>query len=197
MRLLLRPQARFPLAWQLQREGVPLGDAFQFASGLYFRGKRAYAERFARPPRGIPGGLVITPADGLVDVHRTITSADLLRWAQVDIHEDNPRFTAPLLETSRALKRSARTLEVVLLGSIASGKYTEVLLDLFGERLLFPTEFVGRGDMSRGGLMLRCAAAGIELDYAPVLGAVRRGQRPPRLPPMRWTRENQPASKEG
>ena len=73
--------------------------------------------------------------------------------------------------------------EVILLGSIASPKYVDVLLDIFGDRLRFPTAFVGRGDMSRGGLLLRQVAAGTELDYAPLAGAVRRGQRPPKLDP--------------
>jgi hypothetical protein len=35
--------------------------------------------------------------------------------------------------------------------------------------------------MSRGGLLLRAARAGIELDYAAVDGAVRRGRRAARL----------------
>jgi hypothetical protein len=72
----------------------------------------------------------------------------------------------------------------VLLGSIASPKYVDVLLGIFGERLRFPAEFVGRGDMSRGGLLLRKAAEGVELEYIPVAGAVRRGARPPKLPPL-------------
>jgi hypothetical protein len=77
---------------------------------------------------------------------------------------------------------------VVLLGSIASGKYADVLLGVFGERLLFPSAFVGRGDMSRGGLMLRCTDSGQELDYVPVATSVRHGERPPRLKPRRRTR---------
>jgi hypothetical protein len=72
--------------------------------------------------------------------------------------------------------------QIVLLGSIATPKYLEPLLDIFGSRLLFPSEFVGRGDMSRGGLMLRCARDGVELDYIPACSAVRRGRRPPKLP---------------
>ncbi len=72
--------------------------------------------------------------------------------------------------------------EVVLLGSIASDKYVDLLLDVFDDRLLFPVDFVGRGDMSRGGLLLRSARSGTELSYGPVRGAVRRGPRPPRLP---------------
>jgi hypothetical protein len=75
--------------------------------------------------------------------------------------------------------------EAVLLGSIATPKYVEPLLSVFGERLLFPAEFVGRGDMSRGGLMLRCQRAGTELTYIPVGNALRHGQRPPKLPRIR------------
>ncbi|HEU4438341.1 MAG TPA: hypothetical protein VFT36_03785, partial [Methylomirabilota bacterium] len=63
----------------------------------------------------------------------------------------------------------------------ASDKYVGVLLEVFGERLTFPAAFVGRGDMSRGGLLLRCVRAGRELQYVPVAGAVRHGPRPARL----------------
>jgi hypothetical protein len=73
----------------------------------------------------------------------------------------------------------------VLLGSIASAKYTGPLLGTFGDRLLFPKEFVGRGDMSRGGLMLRCVDTMTELTYVPVRGAERHGERPPKLAPRR------------
>ena len=75
---------------------------------------------------------------------------------------------------------------VVLLGSIASPKYVDVLQTIFGQRLLFPADFVGRGDMSRGGLMLRCAADRQELPYIPVAGAIVNGKRPPKLPPRRY-----------
>jgi len=54
---------------------------------------------------------------------------------------------------------------------------------ILGERLLFPPAFIGRGDMSRGGLLLRCVESGTELPYAPVIGAPRHGKRPERLPP--------------
>ena len=52
------------------------------------------------------------------------------------------------------------------------GKYVEALLPIFGSRLLFPREFVGRGDMSRGGLMLRCVDTGVPLTYVPLEGFV-------------------------
>ena len=49
-------QARFELARRLARgHGPPLGEVFAFLSGLYFRGKLAYARAFARPPGGVPG----------------------------------------------------------------------------------------------------------------------------------------------
>jgi hypothetical protein len=72
----------------------------------------------------------------------------------------------------------------VLLGSIATGKYYEVLAECFGDRLLFPAEFVGRGDMSRGGLLLRCVTARRELCYVTFSESQRRGPRPPRLRPI-------------
>src|SRR5215216_2096992 len=70
-RMLLAPQARFALAHQLQGSiGAPLGEVFSFVSGLYFRGKLAYARRFAQPPDptdpvAAGGVLVITPNAGL------------------------------------------------------------------------------------------------------------------------------------
>jgi hypothetical protein len=80
--------------------------------------------------------------------------------------------------------------QIVLLGSIASGKYVNPLLEIFGANLLFPQEFVGRGDMSRGGLMLRCAQTGLELNYVSVRSTVRRGSRPPKLFPNRRRARN-------
>jgi hypothetical protein len=60
-----------------------------------------------------------------------------------------------------------------------------VLQGIFGARLLFPADFVGRGDMSRGGLMLRSVSSAEELRYIPVAGAVRHGARPPKLVPLK------------
>jgi hypothetical protein len=183
--LLLRPGASFPLARAVQSPGgAPLAGVFSFASGLYFRGKIAYAEAFARPPRGVPGGLVITSSRGLVPAATPVTASDLRALGGVPIDPREPRYREPLERDARALAEAAPRAEVVLLGSVASGKYVDVLLAFFGDRLLFPEAFVGRGDMSRGGLLLRCARAGEELAYARVAGAVRRGPRPPRLPQL-------------
>src|SRR5204862_3981529 len=186
--IILRDQAQFPLARRLRgRSGAPIADVFTFLSGLYFRGKIAYANAFARPMRGTSGVLVITPTRGLIDARTRIRLDDLREFAEVDIHESDPRYRLPIERDARRLATKLPTQgEVVLLGSIATGKYVEILLTTFGDRLRFPAEFVGRGDMSRGGLMLRCAVDGQELSYIPVAGAIVNGKRPPNLAPRNY-----------
>lgn len=171
---------------RLRETGVSLGDAFSFMSGLYFRGKAAYARAFAAPPACAEGALVITPARGLVALDTIVDADELCTYADVPIALDEPRYREPLVESARVLANSIDAdTEVVLLGSIASDKYVGILLEHFGDRLLFPADFVGRGDMSRGGLLLRCVDAGTELEYIAVRGATRRGSRPPKLAPRR------------
>jgi hypothetical protein len=161
---------------------VPIADVFTFLSGLYFRGKLAYGRAFARPPAQIPGVFVITTSRGLVLPEQPVTVDDLREFAGVDLHPANARYRAPLARDAAWIAEHARRAEVVLLGSVASGKYLDVLVETFADRLRFPIAFVGRGDMSRGGLMLRAVRAGRELDYVPVAGAPRHGPRPPKLP---------------
>jgi hypothetical protein len=182
-RLIFRQGADFELVSQLRgREGVPLGEVFSFVSGLYFRGKLAYARAFALPPPGVPGVLVITSNLGLQPAERPVNLATLRRFQTVDIHEDDPPYRRPLLRDLRRLHTAAgHRCEPVFLGSVATGKYLDLLTEVFQERLLFPPDFVGRGDLSRGGLLLRSARAGRELEYSQVLGAARHGPRPPRL----------------
>jgi hypothetical protein len=180
---LLRDSASFPLAVQVRETGAPLGEVMTFVSGLYFRGKQAYARAFARPPEGTAGAWVVTPNRGLLPLDQPVTLRDLRRMASGDIDAGDARYRRPLVASVKRL--AATGAELVLLGSIASDKYVSVLTRVLGERLLFPPDFVGRGDMSRGGLMLRCAADGRELSYAPVVGAERHGARPPRLEPRR------------
>ena len=182
--ILRRPEAQFDLARRVRAGGAPIGEVFSFLSGLYFRGKLTYATAFA--PAG--GVFVITSSDGLVPPDRAVGLADLDRFASVDIDTTEPRYRAPLLRDLGALARTAPDAEVVLLGSIATDKYVEPLRTAFGDRLRFPADFAGRGDMSRGGLLLRCVDGGRELDYVPVTGAVRHGPRPPKLEPRRWPR---------
>ena len=187
-RMILSDRAQFELARKLRgREGAPIGEVFTFLSGLYFRGKIVYATTFARPARGMPGVFVITPTRGLVDARTRIHLDDLREFATVNIHEGDSRYRAPIERDSRRLaKRLPPRSEIILLGSIATGKYVDVLLANFHERLLFPAEFVGRGDMSRGGLMLRCAMDRQELSYIAVAGAILNGKRPPKLAPRKY-----------
>ncbi len=187
-RMILSDRAQFELARKLRgRKGAPIAEVFTFLSGLYFRGKVAYATAFARPPRGTPGILVITPTRGLVDTTMRIGLQDLREFAAVDIHEDDPRYRLPIdRDAQRLAKKLPLRTEVILLGSIATAKYVDVLLASFRDRLRFPSDFIGRGDMSRGGLMLRCAADRQELGYIEVAGAVLNGKRPPKLAPRRY-----------
>jgi hypothetical protein len=177
---LLREAAAFELAVRLRTGGAPVGEVFSFVSGLYFRGKVAYARAFGEAPGG---GLVIVPGRGLVAVERLIGLEDLIAIQDVRVDPDEPRFRAPLERDAARLAADLGPEDcVVLLGSIASDKYVAILSAHLGRRLHFPIDFVGRGDMSRGGLMLRAARAGTELAYVPLEGAARRGSRPPRLP---------------
>ncbi len=184
-RLLQSPEADHDLARRLRGPGgAELGEIFSFVSSLYFRGKLAYARAFARPPRDRAGVHVITPCDGLSKPESAVRLEDLRRYAGVPVDPDEERYRQPLLRDLRALAPGWERAEVVLLGSIASRKYVELLTSVLGARLLFPPDFVGRGDMSRGGLLLRCAREGRELRYVPLLGAERRGSRPARLSPV-------------
>jgi hypothetical protein len=191
-RIVMSEHAVFDLAVRLRSpQGAPLGDVFAFLSGLYFRGKLTYGRAFARPPDtdspiSGSGVFVITPTAGLRSVDTLVTIDALRAFAEVDVAADNPRYRQPLETSARALADDiGPDCDVVLLGSIASSKYVDVLQKIFGSRLLFPAEFVGRGDMSRGGLMLRCVTDRSELRYIPVAGAIRTGQRPPKLPPLK------------
>jgi hypothetical protein len=182
--LVFNPEATFPLARGLREGGAPLGEVFTFMSGLYFRGKLTSARAFARPPAGVPGILVITPTEGLVSPDLVVDLARLTEYSSIDIDLAEPRYREPLVRDARRLAEAAASgCEFVLLGSVASGKYVEPFQEVFGERLLFPADFVGRGDMSRGGLLLRAAEARSELACIPVRGARLHGERPPRLVP--------------
>ena len=184
-KLLLRSDANFDLAARLQREGVPLGEAYAFISGLYFRGKLAYATAFAKPPEGVPGSFVIAGGCGLAPPETVFTLEQLQQIASVPIDSADPRYRQPLEKACRILDEIAGPqCDFVLLGSVATLKYLEPMFGVFGHRLLFPEEFIGRGDMSRGGLLLRCVRAGVELTYVPTGSVTRHGHRPPKLPKL-------------
>jgi hypothetical protein len=181
--LLMREGATFDLARRLQNGGLALGEAFSFISGLYFRGKLAYANAFACAPDGLPGALVITACGGLLPPETPINREQLCLISAAPVEASEPRYRIPLERDARLIaSHLSADCEVVLLGSIATPKYVEPLLAIFGERLVFPVEFAGRGDMSRGGLMLRCVRQGIELNYISIATGKRHGPKPAKLP---------------
>lgn len=164
---LLRKNARSTLAQRLRStEGATIGEVFTFMSGLYFRGKLAYASAFAHPPDGCVGIQVIVPGLGLCPPDAIIDLAGLRAVARIPVDPRERRYTEPLRrDAARLVERLLPTDACILLGSIATTKYLEPLSDVLGPRLRIPQEFIGRGDMSRGSLMLRCAAQGRELTY--------------------------------
>jgi hypothetical protein len=184
-KMIMSENAKFALARRLRNDGLPIGELFSFISGLYFRGKLAYAQTFASPPPGLPGVLVITAGHGLVPPETLVTHNQLMEIAGVPVEATDPRYREPLdRDAGDLFRRAGKRCEVVLLGSIATSKYVEPLLNIFDQRLLFPSTFVGRGDMSRGGLMLRSVREALELAYEPVCSAIRHGARPPKLPKL-------------
>lgn len=165
------------MARQLRGPGATIGDVFAWLSALYFRGKLTYARAFAAEATDIR---VMAPGLGLRDPNSLMFADDLREMGQVEVESD--AFVRPLRRDTERL--APRASHIVLLGSIATGKYIKTLLDVCGERLVFPASFVGRGDMSRGGLLLRAARSGEELAYIPVAGATLNGKRPPKLPKL-------------
>jgi hypothetical protein len=179
--LLFNDRAEFDIARRVREQpGVPLGEVFSFLSGLYFRGKLAYAREFENPPpRRAPGIQIITATNGLYSPGSLVTLGDLERFATVPIDAGEARYRHPLeRDAGKIAERIGPKCQVVLLGSIATGKYVDVLLPIFGDRLVFPEEFIGIGDMSRGGMLLQRAASRTELNYIPVSDPARLGTRP-------------------
>jgi len=165
-RMLLLPRTKFALAERLREEGVPLGELFSFMSSLYFRGKLAYARMFAVSPPDIPSVLVITPSRGLVSPDTIVTLRDLKEMAAARVDPTETTYRAPLQRDAQRLMESlAQDAHIVLLGSLATPKYVEPLAGIFGHRLMCPACFLGLGDMSRGGLLLRCSRTQQELEY--------------------------------
>jgi hypothetical protein len=166
---LASPRARFATALRYQSpDGVPIGEAFEFMSSLYFRGKLAYARRFAVPSPLIGGDgiFVITSGFGLVPQNWPLTVERMKRMQKIDIDTVTRNYTKPLKEHAQLLARALEDdAQVVLLGSVATGKYVDVLRPILGDKLRFPSHFAGLGDMARGGLMLRAARQGRELPY--------------------------------
>ncbi|HYG63838.1 MAG TPA: hypothetical protein VEL74_14770 [Thermoanaerobaculia bacterium] len=167
---LTSPRAGFSTARQFRSpEGVPIEEAFTFMSSLYFRGKITYARHFAAPPDGFPGDgiLVIAPGFGLVPPEWPLTIERMRRLSRTPVDLKSRSYCLPMRGHAQQLADNLPPdARVILLGSIATGKYVDLLLPVFGDRLLFPRAFVGAGDMKRGGLMLRAVREDTELDYS-------------------------------
>src|SRR5205823_13494158 len=104
--MVLNDRAQFELAKKLRsKQGATIAEAFTFLSGLYFRGKIAYANAFARSNNQSCGVFVITPTRGLADARSIIKILDLRAFAAVNIDEDDPRYRKPLEKSVRLLAR--------------------------------------------------------------------------------------------
>ena len=107
--MVMSDRAQFDLALRLRRrQGAPLGEVFSFMSGLYFRGKLAYARAFASPPEpdsAITGSgiFVITPTAGLRSPDTLVTRDALRAFGTVDVSADNPAYRRPLESSARAV----------------------------------------------------------------------------------------------
>src|SRR5579864_3908373 len=160
---LLSSTGESELARRLREAGAPLGEVYRFISSLYFRGKLDYAEKFQNPPRGVAGVHIITGA-GLMLPETVITLNDLRRISATSIDAKNSHYRRPLDSDLLGLRqRVSDDLEVILLGSVATSKYITPIQEVFGKRLLFPRDFLGLGDMSRGSILMRCCAQDEEL----------------------------------
>jgi hypothetical protein len=171
-RWVLKRNARSDLALRLRSaEGVPLGEVFSSLSALYFRGKLVYARAFALPPAGGQGVLIITPTAGLLPHDTAVRLSKLRGFARVPINKNHRLYRRSLLGAVKKLATEAGPdCEIILLGSIASGKYLDILTHVLGDRLRVPADFIGLGDMSRGALLLRCVREQRELEYIPASG---------------------------
>ncbi len=167
-RQLCSKRARFDAAVAYRDGGVAIGRAFSFMSALYFRGKITYSERFKRPPAGmeLDGVLIITPGYGLVRPDWKIDEEKMRRLRRTKVDAKSRTYRKALERDLEAIAGfCGEETRFVLLGSVATGKYVDVLHPILGERLLFPKTFAGMGDMQRGAVMLRAARDGQELDY--------------------------------
>jgi hypothetical protein len=173
---ILRPEARSELAQRLRTpEGASLAEVFSFLSALYFRGKLAYARSFAKPPAPSSGVLLITATAGLMPDGAFVRMSTLRGFSRVRISIKSRRYRSALLRgVSQLAREIGPDCEVVLLGSIATGKYLDILKQELGNQLRVPAEFVGLGDMSRGALLLRCVKEQRELNYITVAAASER-----------------------
>jgi hypothetical protein len=175
---ILRRNARSDIAKRLRDPaGVPLAELYSFLSALYFRGKLTYARAFANPPLSTAGVMIITPTAGLMPDGATVGLSTLRGFSRVPINVKNRRYRTAFLRGLRQLARDVGPdCEVILLGSIATGKYLDLVQQVFADQLRVPAEFIGLGDMSRGALLLQSVKEQRELNYISVATVPKRGR---------------------
>lgn len=154
---LLSDRAVFPLALKLRSGTATLGEVFSFVSGLYFRGKLAYARAFGQPGETF----VITTNRGLLRADTPLTVDELRDFGTAEISTSDARYREALREALGTIAAP----RIVFLGSIATRKYLDVLTGELGKRLYVPVSFPGMGDMRRGSILLKAVRAGEELEY--------------------------------
>src|SRR6188768_2698996 len=125
--LLFRPEANFDLAIRLRQGQATVGEVYAFISNLYFRGKLAYVNAFG-------DALVIVPGRGLLPPATVLSHSEFLATGGIPVEEDNDAFQQPLLRDARQLNETSPDCQCILLGSVATPKYTAALLKIFGER---------------------------------------------------------------
>src|SRR5690349_18334498 len=97
--ILLNAKSQAVTALEFRSGRMSLGRAFAFMSGLYFRGKLTYAERFGE-------ALVITPTRGLQPPSLPFNLALLREFAVGDVSLDNPAYRRALERDATALAES-------------------------------------------------------------------------------------------
>src|SRR5258708_8881972 len=97
-KIVLSERAQVDLALRLRSDrGVAIGEVFAFVSGLYFKGKLAYALTFARPPEpgaalAGSGALVIPPNAGLRPAETAVTAEALPAFPRGPIAAHHPGY---------------------------------------------------------------------------------------------------------
>jgi hypothetical protein len=175
---LLGSTPQSDLGLRLRGGGAPLGEVYRFISSLYFRGKLEYAQRFKNPPPGAAGVQIITGV-GLMLPETIVTLNELQRISGTSIDAKNESYRLALEgDLLRLREEVGSDIDMILLGSIATSKYIDPIQSVFGKRLLFPRDFLGLGDMSRGGMLLQSCGQGAELQYVPAEGMIHLGSDP-------------------
>lgn len=133
-----------------------LGEAFSRISALYFWGKLAYARHFGRGRPHLEAVQIITPSRGLMAANAPVTAQLLDEFADTAIGAAEARYRDALTESLvRLTEEAGEAAEFVFLGSLATPKYTSLLIEQLGAAVLTPASFVGMGNMRRGSVLLR------------------------------------------